>query len=132
MLSKVLIETAGAWAPIVAGMLGALVVHGGSWVIKKLRANAKTAPLAGAAEVAEDTLVAAIKAIGASPNKNAAQAALRAAEAALSASQAQLAEAAKAEVDVLTSSSVPYVLAPGGGVVNMPAVGNAGWAHPEK
>jgi len=132
LFAKLILETAPVWAPVVAGMLGALVVHLGAWLIQKLLANKKLYPLAEAVEVGEEVLQAGLTAAGQSPNQGAPKAVLGALEASLEANKAKLADSAKAEITVLTSPPAQLtVIAPGGGVVNLPEATNAGWAKPE-
>lgn len=122
MLTKLLLDMAPIWAPVVAGMLGALVVHAGSWLIKKLLANKKLYPLAEAVEAGEEIIQAGLNAAGASPNKDAPKAALAALETSLDANKAKLADSATAEIQALVGTPATTAVTDGGASVNLPQI----------
>ena len=124
ILTKLLAEMTPYLAPMVAALVIKELAVGANWLRKKLQASRKTALLAAGVDAAEDALDAGLTAAGANAGKGvkpAAEAALAAGKGAVIADKGVLVDAAKAELDVLTSPPAPTTATtPGGAVVNLP------------
>jgi hypothetical protein len=110
--------------PFAVGLLTREVAVLGSWAIKKLRSNPKTAPLAAVVEVGEEVVDAGLEGAEAGLSKGdakgAAQAALTSAGAKLNQDKATLVLAAGGELGALAGTAQKTAVTDGGASVNLP------------